>query len=448
MRRIPLLLVAVAGALTVLSGSALAGAQRTAASPPVNSSLPNITGTARSGQTLTASSGTWGGLTPITYAYQWQRCNSSGSSCGSIGSATNQNYVASSGDVDRTIRVEVTASNADGKTQALSDATAAIAAPGTAPANTKQPNPSGTAQDGQTITVDNGTWSGQSPITFTYQWQSCTAVNPICTDLAGATSSSYLIGTGQIGSVLRANVTATSSAGKTAASSNLTAAVIAKTSAPVNSSLPVISGSALVGKTLQASTGIWSGAGTSGFTFQWSRCNGNGTACASISGATGQSYGVGTVDRGNALRVSVTATNSTGSTSATSTASVIQTPVVRSSRFNAVLRRSQEVDGTHGTSTRAAGHFTAKVTGKTLSWTLTFSHLSGRPTVTGLNRGIRGSNGLAFKTLCRRCVSPGHGTLTLTTSQLGSLMRGGVYVNIHTGRNTHGEIRGQINRVS
>ena len=138
-----------------------------AASPPVNSSLPTIAGTAKEGQTLTASNGSWGGVTPISYAYQWQRCNSSGSNCGSISRATNQNYVASGTDVGKTIRVQVTATNADGKSQALSAATVSIVGPGNAPANTKQPDPSGTPTAGQTIKVDNGVWSGLKPITFT-----------------------------------------------------------------------------------------------------------------------------------------------------------------------------------------------------------------------------------------------------------------------------------------
>ena len=43
MRRIPLLLVVMAGVLTLVSGSALAAAVRIAASPPLNSSLPTIT---------------------------------------------------------------------------------------------------------------------------------------------------------------------------------------------------------------------------------------------------------------------------------------------------------------------------------------------------------------------------------------------------------------------
>ena len=450
MRRIPFLLALVVSALTVISGSALAAVARTVASPPANTSLPTIGGTAREGETLTASNGSWGGVTPISYAYQWQRCNASGSSCASIGSATNQNYVVSHTDVNRTIRVEVTATNADGKSQALSAATTAIAPlGGNLPANTKQPNPTGTAQEGQTVKVDSGNWSGLKPITFSYQWQSCTAVNPVCTNLAGVTGSSFLIGASQIGSLLRATVTATNSSGNTSVSSNLTSAVIAKAGSPVNTSLPMISGTPSVGQRLQASTGAWTGLSTNGFGYQWTRCNANGSACAGISGATGQSYGIGQADNGMAIRVNVVATNSNGSTTASSAAlRVAGTVVVKTSRFSAVLRAGQEVIRPNGTRASAAGHLTAKLTGKTLSWTLTFSHLSGRATHASLNKGIRGVNGAAFKSLCRYCTSGTHGTLTLTASQRDTLLRGRAYVNIFTARNTHGEIRGQITRVS
>ena len=41
-----------------------------------------------------------------------------------------------------------------------------------------------------------------------------------------------------------------------------------------------------------------------------------------------------------------------------------------------------------------------------------------------------------------------HGTLTLTASQLDAMLRGRAYVNVHTTRNTRGEIRGQISRMS
>ncbi|MHB8469162.1 MAG: CHRD domain-containing protein [Gaiellaceae bacterium] len=442
MRRIPLLLVVMAGVLATGAATALAAA----ASPPVNNSLPTIGGTARQGQTLTAANGQWGGATPIGYTYQWQRCDSSGSSCGSIGKATNQNYVASSGDVGRTIRVEVTATNAAGRSQALSAATAAIARLGSAPANTKQPNPSGTPQEGQTVTVDNGFWSGLAPITFTYQWQNCTAVNPVCTSIAGATKSSYLIGTSHVGSLLRAIVTATNSIGKTTAGSNLTAAVLAKASAPLDVSLPGISGLLSVGQRLQASTGVWSGVAANGFAYQWSRCNANGTSCAGISGATGQSYGIGQADLGLSLRVTVEATNSVGSTSASSAAALVK--VAPTYHFSGVLRTGQEVTHPKGTLRSAAGRFTARVTGKTLHWTLTFSHLTGRPTATVLNKGIRRTNGPAFRTICRACRSTVHGSFTLTASQLDALLRGRAYVNIHTKRNPYGELRAQIARVS
>ncbi len=445
MRRIPLLLVAMASVLAVTASAALATAVRTAASP-TNSSLPTISGTDRSGQTLTATSGSWSGATPITYAYQWRRCNSSGSGCSTIGGATNQNYVASSGDVDGTIRVQVTASNSDGSNQALSAATGTIAAFGDAPASTRQPNPSGKAEVGQTVRVDNGRWSGQKPITYTYQWQACTG--GACTDIAGATGSSYLVGTSQVGSALRAMVTAANSAGKTSTTSNLTAAVTSKASSPVNTGLPLISGSLSVGTRLQATSGSWTGLTTNGFGYQWSRCNTSGTSCSSISGATGQSYGIGKIDLGNALRVSVTATNLHGATSAVSAASRITAKATVTARFNAVLRKYQEVGHSVRASNRAAGHFTARLTGRTLHWTLTFAHLSGRPTVTYLNKGLRRANGPAFKVLCRHCYSPRHGTLTLTASQRDAMLRGRAYVNIRTLKNRAGEIRGQINHLS
>ena len=445
MKRIPLLLVALISFLMVASGSALASARHAAASP-TNTSAPTITGTAATGSTLSATSGAWNGATPISYAYQWQRCNSSGSSCGAISSATNQNYVVSNSDAGRTIRVQVTATNTDGSNQALSGATGTIANTGAIPANTKQPDPSGKAEDDQKVTVDSGSWSGQKPIAFSYQWQACNAA-VVCTDIAGATSQSFTVTSSQVGSKLRAMVTATNSAGKATASSNLTVAVVAKTTAPVNTTLPLISGSALVGHTVQSSTGAWSGVTTT-FGYQWSRCNTNGTSCANITGATGQSYGIGTVDAGNALRVSVTATNSTGSGSATSAASTITATFVLRASFSATLRPGQEIPRPHGTRVGAAGHFTAKLTGTTLRWTLTFTHLTGRPTVTGLNKGVRGTNGVAFKTLCRNCYSPSHGTLTLTASQRDALVRGRTYVNIHTMKNRLGEIRGQINRVA
>ena len=76
-------LALIAAAVVAVSGAASAsptvGARATAA--PANAAPPTVSGTARQGQTLTASSGSWGGTPTITYAYQWQRCNAGGSGC-------------------------------------------------------------------------------------------------------------------------------------------------------------------------------------------------------------------------------------------------------------------------------------------------------------------------------------------------------------------------------
>ena len=44
---------------------------------------------------------------------------------------------------------------------------------------------SGTRVDGQTLSADDGTWTGTQPILFTYQWQRCDAAGDTCADIAG-----------------------------------------------------------------------------------------------------------------------------------------------------------------------------------------------------------------------------------------------------------------------
>jgi hypothetical protein len=81
MRRRPLrtvLLVLVAGALSAPVGSLAAvgkvGGRTARGTSPASTALPVVTGTPKQNQMLSATSGTWSGTTPITYAYQWSRC--------------------------------------------------------------------------------------------------------------------------------------------------------------------------------------------------------------------------------------------------------------------------------------------------------------------------------------------------------------------------------------
>jgi hypothetical protein len=94
--------------------------------PPANTALPTISGSARSGSTLTASPGSWSGTVPFSYAYGWQRCAAGGGSCVSVGSGPT--YAALDADVGSTLSVVVTATNAAGSTAATSAATATVAA--------------------------------------------------------------------------------------------------------------------------------------------------------------------------------------------------------------------------------------------------------------------------------------------------------------------------------
>jgi hypothetical protein len=125
-RRTNLMVLFAAGVVTVLAVAGLSNAASSAA--PTNQTAPAISGTAQNGSTLTASSGSWAGTTPITYAYQWRRCDKSGAGCANIGGADSSTYLLKSGDVNDTIRVRVTAKNSDGSAQATSDPTAVVTA--------------------------------------------------------------------------------------------------------------------------------------------------------------------------------------------------------------------------------------------------------------------------------------------------------------------------------
>lgn len=213
------------GKLAALAGAAAAALAVTGVSlgvssaAPSNTSLPSISGSARDGSTLTASHGSWDGK-PTSFSYQWLRCDTAGGSCSSITGATSERYTVTTTDVGHRLRVTVTAQNGTGSGDATSRATATVVPSGEAPKNLVAPTVTGQQQEGGTLTVNHGTWTGTKPITFTYQWQRCAGTGGNCVDIQGATGTTYTLSSADVAHTVRVNVTAANGHGSTLASSS------------------------------------------------------------------------------------------------------------------------------------------------------------------------------------------------------------------------------------
>jgi streptogramin lyase len=89
-----------------------------------------------------------------------------------------------------------------------------------------------------------------------------------------------------------------------------------------NTEAPKLTGSPLVGVKMSVSNGKWSGSPVT-YGYQWKDCNTAGEDCVPIAGATNASYTGAVSDVGHTVVAQVTATNITGSATATSVASHI-----------------------------------------------------------------------------------------------------------------------------
>jgi hypothetical protein len=198
------------------------------ATAPSLSVTPPIEGGNTVGQTVSVTTGTWTGSQPITYAYQWDRCDPVGdlTSCTPIPQATTSSYVPVPGDIGFSLRVYITATNTVGSATNFTNHTYPIVdRQHFAPSAAGAPTVTGTVGLGLPLSGDIGSFNGDTPIATSFVWQRCDATGAACKTIAGATKLTYKPKATDFGSTLRILVTATNAYGKLQAPSPVTSPV-------------------------------------------------------------------------------------------------------------------------------------------------------------------------------------------------------------------------------
>jgi hypothetical protein len=192
---------------------------------PVNTAAPTISpsGTPNVGDTLSLTRGTWTGY-GLTASYQWNRGGTA------ITGATATTYSLVAADAGQAITCTITQTNIRGAASVTTAATALVT--NLIAVNTAVPTLSSTVPfTGVVLTCSPGTWN-YHPTSYNYQWKRSGIA------IAGATSSTYTVVSGDVGSTISCAVTATNTAGTSAALSTAeSSAVTAAAVSPIQGSI-------------------------------------------------------------------------------------------------------------------------------------------------------------------------------------------------------------------
>jgi len=112
--------------------------------------------------------------------------------------------------------------------------------------------------------------------------------------------------------------------------------------------------------------------------------------------------------------------------------------------WSATLTAAQEIPKQTVKAPAAKGAFHATLSGKTLTWKLTYSHLSGPALQAHIHLGAMGKSGNVLIPLCAPCKNGMTGKAKVTAAVIKDLGKHLLYVNVHTAKNPAGEIRGQV----
>jgi hypothetical protein len=119
-------------------------------------------------------------------------------------------------------------------------------------------------------------------------------------------------------------------------------------------------------------------------------------------------------------------------------------PKAETYKVKATLTAAQEVPKQVVADVNAKGSFTGTLVGTKLKWKLTFSGLTGPATAAHIHLGGMDKSGNVAVPLCTPCTSGMTGTATVSKSVWKQMEKHLTYVNVHTGKNPAGEIRGQV----
>ena len=245
--------------------------------------VPTISGTPEVGELLTADTDGWS-PTPSSFSHVWFRDGVA------ISGATASTYRLVAADLGSAISVRVTPV----LTGYTSSARTSLATSGVVAGSftTTTPTINGTAEVGETLTVQVAAWSPSA--TFTYQWKR-DGVN-----ISGATGSTYVVTLADAGSAISVTVTGTATGVETTSTTSAPTDDVPALSFSGGSTATVV-GDAAVGNTLSVNFGTLSPTPTA-VTYQWKSDGVN------IVGATGATFTPTIDELWSEITVAVTAT--------------------------------------------------------------------------------------------------------------------------------------------
>jgi hypothetical protein len=220
---------------SLLTTVGCSGGSASGDSPPVNSSLPVVRGSAVSGDTLRATAGGWSGAPAPVLVYQWLRCDGSGENCVVVGSGSTA-FELGAGEVGYTVRFLVTASNTAGIRTAISAPTGLVGA-GVTSTSTSSSSSSSTSSSSTTSSTPTSTTTTTTSSTPTTT--STTTSHP--TSTTTSTTTSHPTSTTTSTTTTHPTRTTTS----TGTSTTTTTTTSPTTSVPVWTSVPSVGGRGL-----------------------------------------------------------------------------------------------------------------------------------------------------------------------------------------------------------